>query len=108
MGNFSPLFAQCSPLFRLNDSPSRNLEIVIIALAAQKLGGELKSFVQQHTAILIGTEKIVQDWIGRLWIGLMRSGGEQLHGDWNQRRQKLHDELGIQTGALPNFSDYPV
>ena len=72
---------------------------------AQKLGSQLKCFIQQRTATLVRTEKIVQDWIRRLWIGLMRSGGEQLHDHRNQCRKKLHNELGIQTSALPNFSD---
>ena len=52
-------------------------------LSAQKLGSQLKCFVQQRTATLVGTEKIIEDWIRRLWIGLMGSGGEQLHDDWN-------------------------
>jgi hypothetical protein len=33
MGNFSPFFAQCSPIFPSGDLPSHNLEIVVIALS---------------------------------------------------------------------------
>ena len=57
---------------------------------------------------MVPTEKIVQDRIGRLWISLMRSRGQQLHDHGDQGWQKLHDQLGIQSGALPDFTDQSI
>ena len=38
----------------------------------------------------------------------MRSRGQQLHDHRDQGWQKLNDQLGIQTGALPDFSDQSI
>ena len=77
-------------------------------LPPQKLGRQLKCFTQQGAPVLAPTEKIVQDRIGRLRIGLMRSRGQQLHDHGEQGRQKLNDHLRIQTGALSDFADQSI
>ncbi len=38
----------------------------------------------------------------------MRSGGEQFHHHGDDSRQKLQDQLRIQTGALRDFRDYSI
>ena len=77
-------------------------------LPPQKLGRQLKCFIQQSAPVLVPTKKIVQDRIGRLWIGLMRSRGQQLRDHGDQGWQKLSDQLGIQSGTLPDFSDQSI
>jgi hypothetical protein len=79
-----------------------------VRLPPQKLGRQLKCFIQQSAPVLVPTEKIVEDRIGRLWIGLVRSRVQHLHDHRNQGWQRLSDQLRIQTGALTDFSDQSI
>src|SRR3981081_713802 len=77
------------------------------ALFLDGLRCELKDLVQQSPSVL-SAQKMIQDRIRSLWVGLMIPGRQELHDRGDDQWQGAQNQLAVETGRLRNLINDPV